>query len=126
MSLSLCQKSPSSAQPQNHSSNFSMLVQANRNIEAALATMHPDVVWANGLEGGYVYGHDGVRDCWTRQWVTINSHAEPIGFSTGADGTTQVEVHLTARDLKGNLLFDEIGSHVFRIENSLIRRFDIR
>lgn len=85
-----------------------------------------DVVWANGLEGGYVYGHDGVHDYWTRQWATINSHAEPIGFSTGADGTTHVEVHLTARDLKGNLLFDEIGSHVFRIENSLIRRFDIR
>ena len=97
-----------------------------RNMEAALATMHPDVVWANGLEGGYVYGHDGVRDYWTRQWATINAHAEPISFSTGADGTTHVEVHLTARDLKGNLLFDEIGSHVFRIENSLIRRFDIR
>ena len=97
-----------------------------RNMEAVLATMHPDVVWANGLEGGYVYGHDGVRDYWTRQWATVNSHAEPIGFSTDADGTTHVEVHLTARDLKGNLLFDEIGSHVFRIENSLIRRFDIR
>ena len=27
---------------------------------------------------------------------------------------------------QGNLLFDEIGSDIFRIENSLIRRFDIR
>ena len=32
-----------------------------RDIEAALATMHPDVIWANGLEGGHVHGHDGVR-----------------------------------------------------------------
>jgi hypothetical protein len=31
-------------------------------MEAAVATMHPDVAWANGLEGGHVHGHDGVRD----------------------------------------------------------------
>ena len=33
-----------------------------RDMEAALATMHPDITWANGLEGGHVHGHDGVRD----------------------------------------------------------------
>jgi ketosteroid isomerase-like protein len=97
-----------------------------RDMEAVLATMREDVVWANGLEGGYVYGHAGVRDYWTRQWATIDSHAEPVGFSIGADGTTEVEVHLTARDLEGTPLFDKMGRHVFRIENGLIRRFDIR
>ena len=97
-----------------------------RDMEAVLATMHRDVVWANGLEGGHVYGHDGVRDYWARQWATIDSYAEPIGFLNGVDGTTEVEVHLTARNLEGNLLFDELGCHIFRIENSLIRRFDIR
>jgi ketosteroid isomerase-like protein len=97
-----------------------------RDMEAVLATMHRDVVWANGLEGGHVYGHNGVRDYWTRQWATIDSHVEPAGFSIGEDGTTDVEVHLTARDLKGNLLFDKMGVHIFRIEDGLIRRFDIR
>ena len=97
-----------------------------RDMEAVLATMHRDVVWANGLEGGHVYGHDGVRDYWTRQWAMIEPHAEPASFSIGADGTTEVEVHLTARDLNGNLLFDKMGGHIFRIENGLIRRFDIR
>ena len=97
-----------------------------RDMEAALATMHPDIVWANGLEGGHVHGHDGVRDYWAPQWATIDSHAEPIGFSIGPDGTTDVDVHLTARDLEGNLLFDKRGGHVFRMEDGLIRRFDIR
>ena len=97
-----------------------------RDMEAVLATMHPDVVWANGLEGGHVYGQAGVRDYWTRQWAMIDPRAEPVGFSIGAEGTTDVEVHLTARDLKGNLLFDKMGRHIFRIENGLIRRFDIR
>ena len=45
-----------------------------RDMEAALATMHRDVVWANGLEGGHVYGHDGVREYWTQQWAMIDSH----------------------------------------------------
>jgi ketosteroid isomerase-like protein len=97
-----------------------------RDMEAALATMHRDVVWANGMEGGHVYGHEGVREYWSRQWATIDSRAEPARFSIGADGTTDVEVHLTARDLKGNLLLDKMGVHVFRIEDGLIRRFDIR
>jgi ketosteroid isomerase-like protein len=32
-----------------------------RDMEVVLATMHRDVVWTNGMEGGHVYGHDGVR-----------------------------------------------------------------
>ena len=97
-----------------------------RDMEAALATMHPDVVWANGLEGGHVCGHKGVRDYWARQWAAIESQAEPVGISVERDGTTNVEVRLTARDASGNVLFDKMGSHVFLIENGLVRRFDIR
>jgi hypothetical protein len=75
-----------------------------RDMEAALATMHPDVMWANGLEGGHVHGHDGVRDYWTRQWAMMDSRAEPTGFSIGEDGTAYLEVHLTARDLHSTLV----------------------
>jgi hypothetical protein len=64
---------------------------------------HRDVIWANGLEGGYVYGHDGVNTYWTRQCSTMDTRAEPIGFSIGEARTVQVEVHLPARDLTGNL-----------------------
>lgn len=97
-----------------------------RDIAAALMTMHPSVVWANGLDGGYVYGHDGVRSYWTRQWATMNSRAEPTAFSIDEAGRTHVDVHLTARGLRGDLLFDTRAVHVFEIEDGLIRRFDIR
>jgi hypothetical protein len=40
-----------------------------RDIESVLAAMHPDVVWANGMEGGHVYGRDEVRSYWKRQWA---------------------------------------------------------
>ena len=39
-----------------------------RDIDAVLSMMHPNVEWPNAMEGGYVYGHDGVREYWTRQW----------------------------------------------------------
>ena len=97
-----------------------------RDMEAALATMHRDVMWANGLEGGYVYGHEGVRDYWTRQWASMDSRAEPIGFAIGEEGMVCVEVQLTARSLEGNLLLDMKAGHVFHIEDGLIRRFEIR
>lgn len=40
-----------------------------RAIDEALSGMRLDVIWANGMEGGYVYGHAGVREYWTRRDV---------------------------------------------------------
>ncbi len=50
-----------------------------RDIDTALTTMHPDVEWPNGWEGGCVTSHQGVRDYWTRQWAAINPHVDPWG-----------------------------------------------
>ena len=97
-----------------------------RDIEAVLAALHPDVTWANGMEGGHVHGREAVRSYWTRQWATIDPHVEPTCFSTGADGEIVVEVHQTVRDLQGAMLVDQMVGHIFRIENGLITRFDIR
>jgi SnoaL-like domain len=49
----------------------------SRDIESVLAAMHPDVVWANGMEGGHVHGRDEVRSYWKRQWAMIDPHVEP-------------------------------------------------
>ena len=97
-----------------------------REIESVLASLTPEVMWANGMEGGHVHGHDGVRNYWTRQWAIIDPHVEPADFSAGADGATNVEVHQTVRDLKGSVMSDKMVGHIFRIEDGLIRRFDIR
>ncbi|MDE3136259.1 MAG: nuclear transport factor 2 family protein [Acidobacteriota bacterium] len=97
-----------------------------RDLETVLAAMHEDVIWANGMEGGHVYGRDQVRSYWTRQWTTIDPHVEPVAFSRGPRGEVVVDVHQVVRDLNGNLLVDKIVVHMFRIENGLITRFDIR
>ncbi len=97
-----------------------------RDIERVLEAMHEDVMWANGMQGGHVHGRDGVRRYWMHQWTVIDPHVEPVKFSCGPEEEILVEVHQVVRDLSGQLLADRIVGHVFRIEDGLIRRFDIR
>jgi ketosteroid isomerase-like protein len=97
-----------------------------RDMESVLAAMHEDVMWANGMEGGHVHGVEGVREYWTRQWAMIDPHVEPTEFSIGPEGEVVIEVHQVVRDLNGNLLMDKMVGHMFRIDNGLIKRFDIR
>jgi hypothetical protein len=96
-----------------------------RDMDALLNAMHPDVEWANGMEGGHVHGREGVRNYWTRQWTMVDPHVQPISVSPGPDGSARVRVHQVVRDLKGTILRDTMITHVFRIEQDLITRFDI-
>jgi ketosteroid isomerase-like protein len=97
-----------------------------RDMETVLAALHQDVTWANGMEGGYVHGREGVRSYWKRQWAMVDPHVEPVTFAEGTKAEVIVEVHQVVRDLKGNLLADKMVGHIFRVENGLVSRFDIR
>lgn len=96
-----------------------------RNMDAVLQMMHPEVKWPNGWEGGYVYGHAGVRDYWTRQWAAINPHVEPVRFREERGGAV-VEVHAVVRDLSGAVIADQMVEHTYFFEDGLIRRMEIR
>lgn len=97
-----------------------------RDIDAVLAVLHPDVAWANGMEGGYVHGHDEVRDYWSRQRRLIDPHVEPQGFTTDETGQTVVDVHQVVRDLDGDVIVDQRVQHLYAIEHSLIKRMEIK
>jgi SnoaL-like domain len=96
-----------------------------RNIDAVLETMHPDVDWPNGMEGGRVHGHSGVREYWTRQWSLIDPHVDPTSFKPDETGRTIVTVHQRVRSLDGKLLADQMVKHVYQIKDRLIVRMDI-
>jgi hypothetical protein len=97
-----------------------------RDIERALATMHRDVQWPNGMEGGWVYGRDAVRTYWTRQWRMIEPRVEPRRFSTDDRGRVVVDVHQVVRDRAGAIVTDRMVQHVYDLEDGLIRRMEIR
>ena len=103
-----------------------------RDIDGLLAVLADDVAWANGMEGGYVEGKEAVRDYWTRQWMVVSPHVEPLGFEQGEDGAIVVRVVQTIRDLEGNPLEgqahglrDKTVGHVFRFAQGKVARFDI-
>jgi len=96
-----------------------------REFEMVLALMRPDLKWANGMEGGFVYGRDAVREYWRRQFEVTQSHLEPLGFETDGDGRDIATVHLVVRDRGGNRLAERTVQQIFTFEDGLISLFEI-
>lgn len=95
-----------------------------RNIDWVIDHMIAEVMWANGMEGGHVYGHDGVREYWTRQFTQVNAKVEPTRIIM-ENGRAVIEVHQLVYDLEGKLLADQWVEHIFELEGDKIKRFDI-
>lgn len=96
-----------------------------REIETILSMMHSDVKWANGMEGGFIYGRDKVREYWNRQFETIQPQLEPLEFETDENNRSVVTVRQTVRDLEGNLLTEKMVRQIFTFEDNLISVFEI-
>ena len=96
----------------------------DRNIDRVITHMTDDVQWANGMDGGYVYGHDGVRQYWIRQFGLIRSNVTPLEIQQENDAV-KIKVHQVVHDLNHNLLADEIVSHCFYLQDGKIARFEI-
>jgi len=97
----------------------------SRRLDAVVARMAPEVVWPNGMEDGYVYGHAGLREYWTRQWAVIDPHVEPVSIEEEGNGRWVVQVHQVVRDLAGIVLVDVMVRHVYQLSNGLIERMEI-
>jgi hypothetical protein len=98
-----------------------------RDIDAVLELMHPEVNWPNAWEGGRVVGRDAVREYWTRQFDQISSKVEPRSFTEEPDGTITVEVDQVVHDANSG---DRIGAsrvrHRYRFDYAgLVTRMDV-
>jgi ketosteroid isomerase-like protein len=96
-----------------------------RNIDAALATMTPDVSWPKAFKGGFVRGHQAVRAYWTEQWSEIDPRVEPVSFHREGDGRVLVEVHQVVRDLAGTVLADVHLGHRFTLAGGLLQAMEV-
>jgi hypothetical protein len=97
-----------------------------RDIEAAIALMHPDVDWPNAWEGGRVVGHAAVRDYWRRQFAAISSTVEAEGFAREPDGSVTVDVHQVVRDASTDeLISDSRVRHRYWFAEGLIVRMEV-
>ncbi|HEY0050269.1 MAG TPA: nuclear transport factor 2 family protein, partial [Pyrinomonadaceae bacterium] len=96
-----------------------------REIETLISQMRPDVKWANGLEGGFVYGRDQAREYWTNQFRDIQPERETLKFETDENKRNIVTVHQIIIDLQGNVLAEATVHQIFTIEDELISLYEI-
>lgn len=96
-----------------------------RDIDGVFRQLHPDVAWANGMEGGHVHGLDDIRAYWTRQWQVIDPSVTPEGFAADEAGRTVVTVHQVVKDMEGALLADIRVFHAYTFDGDLVTRMDI-
>ena len=97
-----------------------------RDLDAAVALMHPEVDWPNAWEGGRVRGREAVRDYWRRQFEVISSSVEPRSFTKEPDGSISVEVHQMVHEAKGGALISESQVvHRYRLADGLVARMDV-
>ncbi|MEC9347902.1 MAG: nuclear transport factor 2 family protein [Pseudomonadota bacterium] len=98
----------------------------NRDVDAMLAMMSPDVEWARDTGDGYLSGHDALRQHWHREWQDFATYLDPQSFSVTRNERTAVQVIRTVRDLQGRRLSETTLGHIFTIRDGLIVRLDIR
>ncbi|MDH7460244.1 nuclear transport factor 2 family protein [Chitinophagaceae bacterium 26-R-25] len=97
----------------------------DRKIEEIIVHMDEDVKWANGMKGDFVYGPEGVREYWTRQFEVISSNVKPLTIEVES-GVVKVHVHQVVHDMNGALLADQLRDHFFRLKDDKIIEFGIR
>lgn len=95
-----------------------------RDIDRVIAHMAEDVTWANGMDGGFVHGREGVRAYWTRQFTMVHSNVTPTRIRD-LNGIAAIDVHQVVHDVKGNLLADEQVIHLFSLIGGKVFRFEI-
>jgi hypothetical protein len=96
-----------------------------RDIDAALALMHPNVDWPNAIEGGRIVGRDAVRAYWAGQFETTDPSVEPRRIVPRGDGRYAVDVHQVVRDLGGAVLAEGDVVHLYELRDGLVVRMDI-
>jgi hypothetical protein len=96
----------------------------DREIDLVITQMTENIKWANGMEGGYVYGQEGVKEYWTRQFGMISSKVKPVQIEL-VNGVVKIKVHQIVHDLNGKVLADEMVYHFFHLKENKISEFHI-
>lgn len=97
-----------------------------RDVDAALGLMHPQVDWPNAWEGGRVRGREAVAGYWRRQFEQISSTVTPERFDPGSEGAITVTVHQVVRDATtGEVQGDAQVLHRYRLEDGLVVHMDV-
>jgi len=105
-----------------HDARLTRLYEAfnRKDIEAVVASLHPDVSWPNLFGEGRLRGRQAMRDMWRDQFATINPEATPLEFTTLPDGRVAVRISYVVRTLDGRLFTEEAATNTYTFADDLI------
>src|SRR4026208_306608 len=72
----------------------------DRKIDLVISNTTNDVKWANGMEGGYVYGQQEVQEYWTRQFTMVSAKVTPLEIDEENE-VIKIKVHQVVHGLNG-------------------------
>ena len=96
-----------------------------RDLEAVLAAMAPDVDWPNGWEGGRLLGRDEVRLTGSVSGGRSGPTMIVRNVADRPDGTVEARVRLVVRDPAGSVLERSEVTHVHEFEGPRVRRMTV-
>ena len=98
-----------------------------RDLDVALASMHPDVNWPNMIDGGREHGHGAVKAYWEKQFETTDPRVEPQKVTPIGDDQVVLDVHTVVRDKSsGEVIAENDVQHCYTLRDGLIERMDVR
>jgi len=97
-----------------------------RDVDAAVALMDPEVDWPNVPKGGFVHGQEQVRHHWREQFRQADPRIELAGVTEKDDGRVEAQVRQIVRAPDGSKLSDDRVVHVFTFAGERIRRMEVR
>jgi hypothetical protein len=96
-----------------------------RDIDAVLAHLAPDVDWPIGMSGGREHGREAVRSYWTWQWRGIDPRVEPLSIDFDGEGRAHVRVQQLIRSRDGKIESNRKLEHVYEFNGPFVQRMTV-
>jgi hypothetical protein len=96
-----------------------------RDLDAAMAQIHPRARFRDYLEGGEVEGHVAVRDFYQRLFDTLSPGLDLITLKTLPGGRVRADIQSSVRDRSGHLWSDTRVVAIYTITDGLISSVEL-
>lgn len=96
-----------------------------RDVEAGVALMDPEVDWPNVPAGGFVHGRAQLREHWREQFRQADPRIEVAAIAEKGGGRVEAKVRQIVRAPDGSKLSDDRLVHVFTIVGERIKRMEV-
>lgn len=93
---------------------------ARRDIEALMATMHPNAEFGDFLDGGEVIGPIAIRAFFQRMFDTLAPDFDLITVAVQPDGRMRAEMQVATHDRSGHLWSDTRSYALYDLVDGLI------